>query len=144
MFSPHSGFSTRKGLASLVCGLAPNSPKEQEKLILQKVGLRMDPLKNSCEFVFKTNAAANKQDQTQTDYFSPVNISLAVISLVLVLAITTIVFMYLRCKKRDKIVRITSLDNANLHLQSVSRVSYKAHQVESQKYLMIKSPSNAK
>lgn len=127
-------------MASLVCGLSPDSIDQQKKLILEKVGVRLNPFKNVCEFYFKTKTGdfSQQEEQTEHSYFTPVNIALAVISLVLVVTIIVIVFMYIRCKKSDDTNRITTLDNSHLHLQTVSRVT-SIPQVESEEYLMLES-----
>ena len=129
-------------MASLVCGLSPDSIDHQRELIMEKVGVRLNPFKNICEFYFKTKRNdAVEYEHSKDNYFTPVNIALAVISLVLVVAVIVIVYMYVRCKRRDDDVtrRITSLNNTNLHLEGVSRVSYKPQVVESEQYLMIES-----
>ena len=127
-------------MASLVCGLSPDSIDHQKELIMEKVGVRLNPFKNICEFYFKTKTGDLNEEgeDTEHNYFTPVNITLAVISLVLVVSIIVIVYMYARCKKRDETRRIATLDNTNLHLQDLQRVSFKP-QMESEEYLMSES-----
>lgn len=127
-------------MASLVCGLSPDSIDHQKELIMEKVGVRLNPFKNICEFYFKTKTGDLNEEgeDTEHNYFTPVNITLAVISLVLVVSIIVIVYMYARCKKQDETRRITTLDNTNLHLQDLQRVSFKP-QMESEEYLMSES-----
>ena len=94
---------------------------------------RLNKEKGRCEFYLKTSDNTDQPKTPKVNYLTPVNISLAAISMVLVLAIIIIVYMYFRCKRRET-ARISSVNESNVHLNDVERVTYKVAEGE---YLMI-------
>ncbi|XP_066916851.1 uncharacterized protein [Clytia hemisphaerica] len=118
-------FTTRNELATLICRISPDSAKQRRDLILNKVRTRFNKVKGRCEFYLKTDDGNSKPPETpQVNYLTPANISLAAISMVLVVALIIIVIMYFRCK-RQEIARVTSVESTNVHLDNVERVTYK-------------------
>jgi hypothetical protein len=122
----------------MICRLSPNSSENRRDLILNKVRTRYNKEKFSCEFYIRTSNVVDNGAEL-INYFTPVNISLAVISVVLVISIILIVYLYLRCKRKEE-VKVTSLnERGTLHLESVSRINY--HVEMEDEYLMIEGNS---
>ena len=112
-------------MANLICRISPDSAKQRRDLILNKVRTRFNKVKGRCEFYLKTDDDNSKPPENhKVNYLTPANISLAVISMVLVVALIILIYMYFRCKRRD-VARITSIESTNVHLDKVDRVTYK-------------------